>query len=33
MTCKADVWNIEYPHSAIPDPFQKRSAEEVCEFK
>ena len=31
MACKADVWNIEYLHSALPDPFQKRGAERVDE--
>ena len=33
MACKADVWNMEYLHSALPDPFRKRSAEGVCEFE
>ena len=33
MACKADVWNIEYLHSAFPVAFQKTGAEGVCEFE
>ena len=33
MACKADVWNIEYLHSALPVAFQKTGAEGVCEFE
>ena len=29
MACKADVWNIEYLHSALPSPF-KRGVRKGC---